>query len=76
MSSSSVMAEKDGFIDCLNAAKETFSDIGITTITTDGNVSIRNYMAKEEREIKHGLDVWHVTKNLSKNLGKKAKKKV
>lgn len=73
-SSSAVMAEKDGFIECLDQAKKDFTNI--TSLTTDGNISIRAHMRKNEPDIPHGLDVWHINKNLTKNLAKKATKKV
>lgn len=70
---SSVMAEKECFVEVLNAARLSFETIA--TVTTDANVQIRNYM-KSDTVIKHGLDVWHVNKNLQKNLIKKAVKKL
>ena len=71
---SAVAAEKDGFVSCLDKAKQDFHSID--TITTDGNISIRALMRKDQSGIKHGLDVWHICKNLSKNLANKATRKV
>lgn len=68
------MAEKEGFIELLDQAKISFSDIGLECVTTDANIQIRAYMRKDAT--KHGLDVWHLCKNLSKNLAKKATRKV
>jgi len=76
LAQSSVMAEKDCFIRAIAAAKEHLSAIGIKSVTTDANVQIRNYMRKEEKEVQHGLDVWHLNKNLQKNLLRKATRKV
>lgn len=73
-SSSSAMAEKDEFLECLTQAKEAFPNIA--SVTTDANISIRSYMAKQEPDIPHGLDVWHINKNLAKNIAKRATKKV
>lgn len=73
-SSSAVITEKDAFVECLNAAKMDFGDI--STITTDASPNIRRYMSTNEDSIHHGLDVWHLNKNLVKNLTKKATRKV
>lgn len=69
------MAEKEAFIQLLESAKKDFGD-KLYSITTDGNISIRSYMRKEEEGIRHGLDVWHLAKNLVKNLTKKCTTKV
>lgn len=71
--SSSVMAEKDGFVKCLEEAKR---ELDVESVTTDGNISIRAYMKNIEKDVSHGLDVWHLCKNLTKNLHAKARKKV
>lgn len=75
LSSSAVMTEKDAFVAGLGLLQDSLAGVGITSITTDANIQIRNYM-KSVGGIKHGLDVWHVNKNLQKNLQKKASKKV
>ena len=67
------MAEKDAFIECVEAAKKDLPNI--STITTDANPSIRSHIDQNEPDIKHGLDIWHLTKNLNKNIGKKATRK-
>lgn len=72
--SSPVMAEKDGFIELLQQAKECFGEGNLKSITTDANTQIRGYMKSDP--VAHGLDVWHLCKNLSKNLTKKSTRKV
>lgn len=72
-STSSVMAEKDGFLSCLGSARNSLEAVGIESITTDANVQIRNHMKRNVQDIQHGLDVWHLNKNLVKNLTKKAR---
>lgn len=72
--SSAAMAEKEAFVQCLQEAKEIFPHL--TTVTTDANSSIRSHMAKKEPNIIHGLDVWHLNKNLIRNLSKNATQKV
>lgn len=77
--SSAVMAEKEGFIACLDSARETFSNESpLETVTTDGNLSIRSYMKEhgERLGVIHALDLWHLNKNLAKNLTKKCTNKV
>lgn len=70
--SSAVASEKEAYVTLFEAAKNTFN---LRSVTTDGNVSIRAFMARQD-EVKHGLDVWHLCKNLSKNLAKKARSAV
>lgn len=67
------MAEKESFIELLNQAKNDLANL--KSITTDGSISIRAHM-KKEPNIQHGLDVWHLAKNLAKNLKKKCRTKV
>lgn len=70
------MAETDGFTICLEAAKDHFSNESpLETITTDGNTSIRSLM-ENQQDVIHALDVWHLCKNLGKNLANKCKKVV
>lgn len=66
--SSATICEKEGFIECYNQAKDIFV---LRSVTTDGNLMVKAYM-KNENDVIHGLDVWHLCKNLSKNLSKKA----
>ena len=74
--SSSSMAEKDAFVICLNAAQTDFSqDSPLETVTTDGNVSIKSYIANQT-DVIHALDIWHLCKNLAKNLANKCKRVV
>ena len=73
---SPVAAESNCFVELLEHAKEDLSNTGIATITTDGNTSIRSHMKKDRSGIKHCLDIWHICKNLGKNLIKKATRKV
>ena len=72
---STVSAELACFVELLPQATE---DLGvISVITTDGNVQIRNYMQQQTQwPTQHALDVWHVCKNLTKNLSKQATEKV
>lgn len=67
---SAVAAEKDGFLMCLEKAMDEFV---LMSVTTDGNISIRAHMRDNEPDVIHSLDVWHLCKNLTKNLVKKAK---
>ena len=67
--SSAVDSEKEAFVTLNQAAKKLFD---LKSVTTDGNLSIRDYM-RLETAVKHGLDVWNLCKNLGKNLAKKAK---
>ena len=69
LETSAVAAEKVEFIECLERAKECFV---LTHVTTDGNVSIRVCMERQQ-DVIHGLDVWHVCKNFAKNLVAKCK---
>ena len=69
LETSAVAAEKVGFVACLEQAKECFV---LTHVTTDGNLSIRAYMERQQ-DVIHGLDVWHVCKNFAKNLAAKCK---
>ena len=73
--SSSTMAEKEAFVELVTEAK---ADLGakLKSITTDGSISIRAHMRKNEPNILHGLDVWHMAKNITKNLNRKCKTKV
>ena len=73
---SSVAAENNCFVELLEQAKEDLTDVGIATVTTDANSSIRAYMRKDRSEVKHCLDIWHICKNLGKNLIRKATRKV
>ena len=72
---SSTIAEKETFVELLDKAKV---DLGgrLYSITTDGSISIRAHMKKNEPAIRHGLDVWHLSKNVIKNLNKKCRRKV
>ena len=72
--SSAVMAEKECFIELLDQAKKDLSN-NLKSITTDGSISIRAHM-KKETNIEHGLDVWHLAKNLAKNIKAKCRGKV
>ena len=72
--SSATASEKDAFIKCLDDAKKDFANIA--SVTTDGNLSIRAHMRKNETEVSHGLDVWHFCKNLAKHLAEISKKSV
>ena len=67
--SSAVASEKEAFVTLYTAAKEIFN---LRSVTTDGNMSIRAFMRGEDG-VKHGLDVWYLSKNLGKNLARKAK---
>ena len=68
-------AERDGFVKCFERAIAHYP-AGVDTITTDGNVSIRAYMKRSGMGVTHALDVWHICKNLGKNLGKQVTRKV
>ena len=62
-------SEKEAYVTVFESAREIFN---LRSVTTDGNISIRAYM-RGQAAVKHGLDVWHLCKNLAKNLAKKAK---
>ena len=49
------MVEKKAFIKLLNEAQVCFSDVGLESVTTDGNIQIRSYVKKDAA--KHGLEV-------------------
>lgn len=66
---SAVASEKEAFVAVFEAATSIFN---VRSITTDGNTSIRAFMRLQDA-VKHGLDIWHICKNLAKNLAKKAK---
>jgi hypothetical protein len=61
-----VASEKEAFVAVFEAATSIFN---VRSITTDGNTSIRAFMRLQDA-VKHGLDIWHICKNLAKNLAK------
>jgi len=70
----SVRMEKLGLERCLLSLKD--DGLTVTTLATDRHVQITSYMYKEQPQIEHQYDVWHMAKWLSKKLsavGKKAK---
>ena len=69
------MAEKEAFITLFEKAKAELGPL-LKSITTDGNLSIRAFMKKDQSGVKHGLDIWHINKNLDKNLKAKCRTKV
>ena len=69
------MAEKEAFIALFEKAKAELGPL-LKSITTDGNLSIRAFMKKDQSGVKHGLDIWHINKNLDKNLKAKCRTKV
>ena len=72
---SAVMAEKEAFITLFNKAREELGSL-FKSVTTDGSISIRAFMKKDTSGVKHGLDIWHLAKNLSKNIKAKCRNKV
>jgi hypothetical protein len=70
----SVGMEKFGLIECLDNVKN--AGLTVTTLATDRHVQITCYMRKEQPQIEHQYDVWHMSKWLSKKfsaVGKKVK---
>ena len=49
--------------------------IKVTSLTTDRHKQVRKYMREQRKDTKHQFDIWHVSKNIKKNLCKYAKKK-
>lgn len=58
----------------LETLLDRFSNLGITTLTTDRHIQIRAFMKKYHPEILHQFDVWHFG-SIKKNLSNIAKKK-
>ena len=65
--------EKEGLIKILNRLIE--EGLEIASLTTDRHMQIKKYMREECPEIKHQVDVWHVSKNIKKKLAAVSKKK-
>ncbi|KAK3745396.1 hypothetical protein QZH41_001436 [Actinostola sp. cb2023] len=70
---SSNAMEKEGFERCLNSLEDDGVTIG--TITTDRHISISSTMNKNQSNINHQYDVWHLSKSIVKKLNNKAKLK-
>ena len=51
-------------------------DFALKSVTTDGNLMVRSHMKHHEPDVLHGLDVWHLCKNLARNVALKAKRAV
>ena len=69
----SARMEKEGLVTLLEKFKTR--NIPIKSLTTDRHIQIKAYMKKEQPEIVHQCDVWHVGKNIKKHLVKRSKKK-
>ena len=69
----SARMEKEGLVTLLDKFKSR--NIPIKSLTTDRHIQIKAYMKKDQPEIKHQCDVWHVRKNIKKTRVKSAKKK-
>ena len=65
--------EKLGLVNIIDSLQKM--GLTIDSLTTDRHVQIKSYMSKEQIDIKHQFDVWHVTKNIKKKIVKKAQKK-
>ena len=54
-------------------ARKTFKD-NLSYVTTDGNAHIQEYMSRDQQsDVKHGLNVWYVCRDLAVRLVNKAK---
>ena len=49
--------------------------IKIETLATDRHTGVKSLLKQNYPEIKHQFDVWHLAKNITKKLHKKAQKK-
>ena len=57
-------------------ARKTFKD-NLRYVTTDGNTHIQEYMSRDKQsDVKHGLNVWYVCRDLAARLVNKAKSMV
>ncbi|XP_033729533.1 uncharacterized protein LOC117318682 [Pecten maximus] len=65
--------ELEGLKRCLHSLRD--SNVDITDLTTDRHIMVKSHMKKEEPDINHWFDVWHVAKGVYKKLVSLAKKK-
>ena len=65
--------EREGFKHCMENINEKVRKIMV--VATDHHVGIRADMKRNFPEVDHQFDVWHLSKNITKKLTEKAKKK-
>jgi len=46
------------------------------SLTTDRHTQVRKFMRTEKKDVAHQFDVWHMGRNIKKNLPKPRKRKV
>ncbi|ELU14242.1 hypothetical protein CAPTEDRAFT_191711 [Capitella teleta] len=65
--------ETEGLKRCIASIEA--ENISIGTITTDQHMTVQKIMRTEYPKIDHQLDLWHVSKNLTKKMTAKAKQR-
>ena len=65
--------EGQAYVSAYKEARKTFKD-NLRYVTTDGNTHIQEYMSRNKQsDVKHGLNVWYVCRDLAARLVNKAK---
>ena len=68
--------EGQAYVSAYKDARKTFKD-NLRYVTTDGNTHIQEYMSRDKQcDVKHGLNVWYVCRDLATRLVSKAKSMV
>uniref|UniRef100_T1JEN1 Transposase IS204/IS1001/IS1096/IS1165 DDE domain-containing protein n=1 Tax=Strigamia maritima TaxID=126957 RepID=T1JEN1_STRMM len=70
---SSNAMEKEGLLRILDFLGD--EEINVKALVTDRHISIRKMLREDYPEIKHFLDIWHISKSLSKKIDAIAKQK-
>ena len=65
--------EGQAYVSAFKDARKTFKD-NLRYVTTDRNTHIQDYMSRDKQsDVKHGLNVWYVCRDLATRLVNKAK---
>ena len=65
--------EGQAYVSAFKDSRKTFKD-NLRYVTTDGNTHIQDYMSRDNQsDVKHGLNVWYVCRDLAARLVNKAK---
>ena len=68
--------EGQAYVSAFKDARKTFKD-NLRYVTTDANTHIQEYMSRDKQsDVKHGLNVWYVCRDLAARLVNKAKSMV
>ena len=67
--------EGQAYVSAYKEARKTFKD-NLRYVTTDGNTHIQYMSRNKQSDVKHGLNVWYVCRDLAARLVNKAKSMV